>query len=542
MLRVSLPIVLALAAPAAAQTPGPAPATTAPAGEESAAGDAAPEGTAAAEASEPDAAEAAPATETPAEAPAAPPRPAYPVLVTATPEVSVTDADGNLLGTTPLTASLPVGTWRLTLTPPQGQAVAVFVTVLGEDAANRVLVDVTGQRVVAQEGSVRADVDAGGAPLPVEAPVAEVPARDRACPAGKPCVTAGSLAVWPKLRVRGGYELQQPDPNVLFIGYNDGFRLDQARFGFDAAWKSSFRARITLDAATFFPGHERNQPVQPLLGSVIDAYMHYAPIKYVGVWVGQTFMPADHEGTTSRADMNFTDRSVASGGVRVGRGYEVPGLSPTREIGIVVGARDARVGPVSLDYVLGVSNGNGTAIFGNDNKLPAGYARLGVGWERHVVFGIGGEYNPRTAGTVPNLYDETDVQGFADLRVDLFGIDFLAQVIGRQTTFDSLFPAVTDPNRAAFAYGATAWLVVDEPFGLPMFGLKPGYRVSFYDPSTSFTDDQLFENTFSMRYDPTAYDLPIALIVDVTIMAEIDAAGLRPLDNNRVVGLLQFDL
>ena len=39
------------------------------------------------------------------------------------------------------------------------------------------------------------------------------------------------VAVWPKAVVRAGYEFVQADPNVLFVGHNDGFFLEQARVG-----------------------------------------------------------------------------------------------------------------------------------------------------------------------------------------------------------------------------------------------------------------------------------------------------------------------
>jgi hypothetical protein len=445
----------------------------------------------------------------------------------------------------PVEAEVPVGTHAVVFSPDGGKPVTFWVTVLApkdDDAAPaRVVVDPSDKRVVATEGRVFADL--ADKPPPAATAAAErADAGGAVCREGRPCMTAGGLAVWPRARIRAAYEFQQPDIQTLFIGNNDGFRLDQARFGFGGGYKDLFGFALTFEGAALLRTQTSNQPVQAMETILVDAFMHYAPLQYFNVWAGQAFMPADHEGSRSRAGMVFTDRSVLSGGVRAGRGYQVNGLSPGREIGLTVGARDARIGPVSLDYLLAVSNGNGISVFGNDNKLPAAHVRVGGGWERFVVVGLGGSYNPRTVGTLPNLYNETDLTGFADLKIDLFGIDFLAQAIVRETTFDSVFPEVTDPARVAFGYGATAWLIIDEPFGLPMFGFRPGYRVSYYDPTTSFADDQLLEHTVALRYDPKGYNLPIALQLEGTMLMELDSAGLRPLDNNRLVALLQFDL
>lgn len=376
---------------------------------------------------------------------------------------------------------------------------------------------------------------------PAPAPSAESP-EESFCPDEIPCVSRNGLSVWPKLRLRAGYAYQQPDPDVLFVGQNDGFTLEQVRFGFGGSYKDRFFIRTVIDAVSLIPGQGENNPIQPLVVSVVDAYLHYAPSPFLQVWAGQTFMPADKEGSTSRAALIFANRSVAAGGVRPGYGFEVGGLSPARQLGLVVGANDARVGPVSLDYRAAISNGNGPSMFGNDNKLPAGYGRFGIGFKDYARIAVGGSYNPRTVGNVPSLYDELDTTVFGDLSIDAFGFELLAQGIARQTTFDSVFPEVTDPNRSALAFGFTTFVVIDKPFGFSTFGFKPGYRFSYYDPSSSFYDDQLIEQSFALRYDPETYQLPIALVFDFTSVIEMNESGLRQMDNNRATALVQFDL
>jgi hypothetical protein len=89
--------------------------------------------------------------------------------------------------------------------------------------------------------------------------------------------------------------------------------------------------------------------------------------------------------------------------------------------------------------------------------------------------------------------------------------------------------------------GATGWFVLDEPFGLPMFGLRPGYRLSYLDPTTAYPDDSLVEHTVGIRYDPATYALPIALFVDVTSLWEIGQTGTLKFDNNWLTVLLQIN-
>jgi hypothetical protein len=209
-------------------------------------------------------------------------------------------------------------------------------------------------------------------------------------------------------------------------------------------------------------------------------------------------------------------------------------------MGLVVGSTDARIGSFAVEYAAAISNGNGQNILGNDNKLPAAYARVGAGWvddDVEVRLGLGGRYNPRTVGTLPNLFTETDAVGFADLSARAFGVVLAAQAIARSTTFDTVLP---DGSPGDTGLGATAWLQLDRPFGLDLYGVKPAYRFSWYDPSSVFPDDQLLENTVGVRWDPPVADLPLALFVDGTLLTEF-GEGVRDLDNARLTALVQFD-
>lgn len=356
------------------------------------------------------------------------------------------------------------------------------------------------------------------------------------------CWKSEQFAIWPRLRLRNGFEFVQPDGELLTVGQNDGFFLDQNRFGFDGAWRDDIRFRMIVEVASALPGAAQNDPVQNLGTAVRDAWVAWMPSDWFYASAGQQFMPADVEGSSTVANLPFARRSVATSGVRPGQGFAVQGLSPTRQLGLVFGSTEnARFGGVIVEYLFAVSNGNGQSIAGNDNKLPAGYGRVGVGYaggDVDVRVGLGGRFNPRTAGTLPNLFNETDSVAFADLSARALGVVVVAQGIYRQTSFDTVLPS-GGPSDTGL--GATAWLQLDEPFGVNLGGIKPAYRVSYYDVSSTFPDDQLLENSLGLRWDVPVDGLPIALFVDGTLLTEL-GDGVRDLDNARLTALVQFDL
>lgn len=369
------------------------------------------------------------------------------------------------------------------------------------------------------------------------------------CPRGLPCVENGDLAAWPRARLRMGYDLVYPDPDVLFVGHNDGFFLDQARVGLGATYAGRFYALVVLELASVLPGGKANNPVQPLTGAARDAYLLWQPSEFFQLSVGQQRVPFDIEGQVAAARLVFTGRSVASAGVRAGRGYEVAGLSPDRQLGVVIGSPRADLGSLALDYRLALTNGAPVNQLGNDNKLPALYGRFGVAFGDWVGGGLAASWNPRTEGEVPNLFTETHLGLAGDVQLNVFGIDVLTQGIFRRVQFDTAFDDAADPNAADHAVGVTTWAVLRDPFGLPMFGFAPGYRFSFLDPSFSDPDDQLIEHTFAVRYQPPT-PLPITFLLDATLLfepaeLELDPAlrdGARYLDNHRVTAMVQFDL
>lgn len=357
------------------------------------------------------------------------------------------------------------------------------------------------------------------------------------------CIANDNFALWPRLRLRNGFEFVQADSQVLTVGQNDGFYLDQNRVGLDGAFKDDLRFRLMIDVVSLLPGSAPNDPVQPFSAAVRDAWVAWMPSDWFFVSAGQQFMPADLEGTTTIAALPFTRRSVATSGVRPGHGFAVDGLSPARQPGLVIGSTEkARVGNIALQYLLGVGNGNGQNTLGNDNKVAAAYGRFGVGYVDNdgleFRLGVGGRYNPRTVGTLPNLFLETESVGFVDVELKVAGIALAAQGIYKDVAFDSLTPTI-GAEGAETGVGATAWITVDKPFGMDILGLRPAYRISYFDPSSSFADDTLVENTLAIRWDTPMQGLSV--IVDGTLLTEW-GEGVRDLDNARATAIVQLEL
>jgi hypothetical protein len=395
-----------------------------------------------------------------------------------------------------------------------------------------------------------AEPAAAAATAPIEAPVEPSPAPATAATDCAPwaalCVKNDDFAFWPRVRLRTGYELVQADPEILYVGQNDGFFADQMRLGVDAAYRGDLRFRFILDATSLLPGAAANQAVTSTLAAARDLWVAWTPSPWLVVSLGQQFMPTDIEGQTTTTLLPFARRSVATSGVRAGHGNAVLGLSPTRQIGLVVGTggpmgdANPTMGSLSFEYKLAVSNGNGQNFLGNDNKLPALYGRFGVGYEDLVSLGFGGRFNPRTVGTLPNLYTESDALGFADVTVRLVGVELVAQGIYRSTSLTTLFPEDGGAGQEA-GLGATAWLWARKPLGMDLWGIQPAYRFSYFDPSSAFATDQLVENSIGLRWDLPLEVVRLTAFADYTILTEL-GEGARDLQNDRFTALLQLEL
>ncbi len=374
----------------------------------------------------------------------------------------------------------------------------------------------------------------------------------RPCDGKLVCFQSDKVAVWPKLRVRTGFQFIEADPEILYIGANDGFFIDQARLGAEGTMVGGVGFKLTLEAASLLPGAAPNAALTPLIGALRDAWVSWTPSPWLALQAGQQYMPADWEGGDVEATLPFSSKSVLSAGVRPGQGVAVAGLSPSRQVGLVLGSGPgAEIGGVGIDYRLGVANGNGLNQSGNDNKWPAAYLRAGVGFADGLVkVGLGGRFNPRTTGTLPNLYTETDAVGSADVALDAAGVQLVLSGIYRQTSLNTLAPDLANPAGQESGSGLMGFVAYDAALPeVPVLGagwhLKPALRSSFYDPSSAFQTDQLLETTLGVRLSGPE-NMPAALFLDGTVLTELGdvgaAAAARDLSDNRLTLLFQWEL
>ncbi|MCC7108191.1 MAG: hypothetical protein IT382_02790 [Deltaproteobacteria bacterium] len=402
-----------------------------------------------------------------------------------------------------------------------------------------------------------APAEAAPAPAAAEAPAVAPPPAEPAkpeapCEGKLVCFSTDKVALWPKLRVRTGYQFVEADPQILYVGANDGFSIDQARLGAEGSMVGGVGFKLTVEAASLLPGSAPNAAVTPLIGALRDAWVSWTPSPWLALQAGQQYMPADWEGGDVEATLPFSSKSVVSAGVRPGHGVAVAGLSPARQVGLVVGsAPDAEVAGVGIEYRLGVANGNGLNQSGNDNKWPAAFLRTGVGFADGMVkVGLGGRFNPRTTGTLPNLYTEADAVGFADVALRAVGLDLVLAGSYRQTALATLVPDLSNPAGQESGAGLMGFVGYNVALpDLPLLGagwqLKPALRSSFYDPSSSFQTDQLLETTLGVRLSGPE-NMPAALFLDGTVLTELGDLGAgvaaRDLSNNRLTLMFQWEL
>lgn len=414
----------------------------------------------------------------------------------------------------------------------------------------------------AEPAKAEAPAAAPAAPAAVEpAPVAPVANPTPAPPVVEPtapcdgklvCFANDKVALWPKLRVRSGYQLVEADPEILYVGANDGFFIDQARLGAEGVMVGAVGFKLTVEAASLLPGSAPNAAVTPLIGALRDAWVSWTPSPWFALQAGQQYMPGDWESGDVEPVLPFSSKSVLSAGVRPGHGVAVAGLSSSRQVGVVLGSTpDAKIADIGIEYRLGIANGNGLNQSGNDNKWPAAYLRTGVGFGGELVkVGVGGRFNPRTTGTLPNLYTEADAVGFADVALQAVGVQFVLTGIYRQTALATLVPDLSNPAGQESGAGLMGFVAYDVTLpDVPVLGagwhLKPALRSGFYDPSSSFQTDQLLETTLGVRLSGPK-DMPAALFLDGTVLTELGDVGAgvaaRDLSNNRLTLLFQWEL
>lgn len=362
---------------------------------------------------------------------------------------------------------------------------------------------------------------AGPAPAPAGADRVEPPA-----PAATPLPAAGEPPpaepgfTWqPFGYLRAQYLAVSDDPNVAFVGRDDGFELQNARVGVRGDIDRRVAFVVAFDGAV----DERlqvNTPQGKLRVGLRDAF---ADVVLAGKLVarGGLFQAVvDPQALVADTTRELVDQPIETRGMRATEGYQTPGLPPGRSLGAAIrfdpGAPDAGV---ALGFELAVQNGADEFSSNNDNDKPAisaaVIARLASGWVMAAA-----RYNPRTVGDLPFRQDENDLQGTAGLRLALGPVVLDGGAIVQRTTF----PTTGGPDQRAF--GGHAQVMVAVPLALP---LAIGYRFGILDPSSLITTDRVMEHTAGAVLGVPACRMRVQL--ELTHVVEQAA---RELSNDRV--------
>ena len=282
--------------------------------------------------------------------------------------------------------------------------------------------------------------------------------------------------------LRMQYIAVQNDPNVEFIGRDDGFELQNARVGVRGDLQGLVRFVISLDGAV--DERAQNTPQGKLRVGLRDAY--------ADVWLGGDLAVrggffeswADPETLVPETAREFVDRPIESRGMRSTEGWYTPPLPPGRSLGAALRLDPAQAN--RLGFELAVQNGADEFASNNDNDKPAvsAAALFRVADGGYVV--AARRWNPSTVGELPFRQDETDLQGSFGAHVLAGPVSLGAAAVVQRTTFDSTHGPVQN------AYGAHAQALVEVPAAWPVW---VGYRFGILDPSSLIVTDRVMEHT-----------------------------------------------
>jgi hypothetical protein len=330
-------------------------------------------------------------------------------------------------------------------------------------------------------------------PAPAE-PAAPAPAEPSHAPEG-PAPTGPPAPVPPPTGrfswepfgyLRLQYVLAQNDPEVQFVGRDDGFELQNARIGVRGSLEGRAAFVLSIDGAV----DERaqiNVPEGRLRVGLRDAYGDVVVRGKLVVRAGFFQSVMDPQALISDTARAFVDKPIESRGVRATQGFETPGLTPGRSLGAALRLdpedpdRAARVG-----FELAIQNGADEYSSNNDNDKPAVSAAVLARLPRQSWLIAAGRYNPRSVGALPFRQDETDLQAVAGLYVAAGPVLVGGGAIFQRTTF----PTTGGPHQNAV--GGHAELLVRVAAALPV---AFGYRFGILDPSSLLTTDRVMEHT-----------------------------------------------
>jgi hypothetical protein len=369
-------------------------------------------------------------------------------------------------------------------------------------------------------------------------PIATPTATATATPVATATATAASVPAADAFSVRAtgflraSYDWVQKDPNVDFVGRNDGFWLRNARVGIEGTrGENALSFALSVEAAQAMSAGP-NTPQGTIQPALRDAYIRYELTPWLGVQVGQSLAPFDAENLRDTKDLAFASRAVGQEGTYAAFAYDEPGLTYDRFLGVTLSSRaPIRIGDFGVGYALMAANGNGPNQLFNDNNSLALFGRLELWYRDRVRVGVAALYNPRTVGALPNLYEEDDTGFAGDLLVRFRGLEVAGQMVQLHTSY----PTVGSPDRTRVAWHAQAFYRVETPW----FDVAPAYRYAVYVPwsgdvttNTSGVDLSAFTlhyHTVGVRFWHKTQ--PLQLLVNYTFTGE---ESTRALHNDRL--------
>ena len=307
------------------------------------------------------------------------------------------------------------------------------------------------------------------------------------------------------------------DPDVAFVGRNDGFRIQHARLGVRAAWSDRVDLRLTAEGAD--DAREAPNAVRGTLRFALeDAYADVHLGQAATLRVARFAVLYDLEEYLPPNERGFARRALPSRGVRPTEGFETRGLGIGRDLGIAVRAERAiELGAFALGYEVAIQNGAGARASANENDRVALSAVAMASTEGAFVF-FAARTNTRTQGELPALRTERDLGLAAGLHAATERVRGAAQVFFERTEF----PTIDGPSR--LAYGAYAQLLVS-----PIDDLELGYRYGILEPSDRVAASIVQEHTLGLNY--AVAELPLRLQLNAT--RPVEEAG-RSLRNDRL--------
>jgi hypothetical protein len=362
--------------------------------------------------------------------------------------------------------------------------------------------------------------EVGGEATPAETTPAE--ATPAPAPTPAPVVAPAPAKPWtfePYGFLRMQYRIVQNDPNVQYIGRNDGFELQHARLGVRGLLGDRVRYVFAVEGAVD-ERLEVNVPEGKLRLALRDAFADVALGGKLAVRGGYFLSWFDPD-LDDELRRTFVDRPIESRGVRATQGYQADGMTPGRSIGAALRLEpDAPASGAAFGFELAVQNGADEYASDNDNDTPAASASLLLRFPHDTALIASGRFNRRTEGDLPLRTDEDDLEGSVGGRAVLGPAELGGGVVFRRTSFPSTGGPVQN------GYGAHAQLLVRVPGARP---IAIGYRFGILDLSSLVLTDRVMEHTLGGSLAFPALHLRLQLQA-VHVMEQ----AARTLSNDRV--------